>query len=138
MRPRVERMSAKGGFFVDQSYPFQTLRVMNDVPSDGADTGEVLETIKHVRSGDAQGWWPGRTLATESRYWRPQPPIGSPKARARFPPQKTIAQRNSFFPRRRQAACVGGQEHSIVLCRTRYAGRRLSADQSALWRGPPP
>src|SRR3982074_681742 len=137
MRPRVQRMSAKGGFFVDQSYHFQTLRVMNDVPSDGADTGEVLETIKHVRSGDAQGWWPGRTLATESRYWRPQPPIGSQRAARYCTRTTTIAQRNSFFPRRRQAACVGGQEHSIVLCRTRYAGRRLSADQSALWLGTP-
>ena len=91
-------MSAKGGFFVDQSYHFQTLRVMNDVPSDGADTGEVLETIKHVRSGDAQGWWPGRTLATESRYWRPQPPIGSQRAARYCTRTTTIAQRNSFFP----------------------------------------
>ncbi len=47
----------QGRFFADQSYHFQTLRVMNDVPSDGADTAEVLETIKHVRSGDAQGWF---------------------------------------------------------------------------------
>ena len=44
-------------FFDDQSYHFQTLRVMNDVASDGADTAEVFETIKHVRSGDAQGWY---------------------------------------------------------------------------------
>ena len=47
----------KDRFFADQSYHFQTLRVMNDVPSDGADTAEVLETIKHIRSGDAQGWF---------------------------------------------------------------------------------
>ena len=47
----------QGRFFADQSYHFQTLRVMNDVPSDGADTAEVLETIKHIRSGDAQGWF---------------------------------------------------------------------------------
>jgi hypothetical protein len=46
-----------GRFFADQSYHFQTLRVLNDVPSDGADTAEVLETVKHVRSGDAQGWF---------------------------------------------------------------------------------
>ena len=46
-----------GRFFADQSYHFQTLRVLNDVPSDGADTTEVLETVKHVRSGDAQGWF---------------------------------------------------------------------------------
>src|SRR6202521_972160 len=47
----------QGRFFADQSYHFQTLRVLNDVPSDGADTAEVLETVKHVRSGDAQGWF---------------------------------------------------------------------------------
>jgi len=46
----------RGRFFADQTYHFQTLRALNDVPSDGADTSEVLETIKHIRSGDAQGW----------------------------------------------------------------------------------
>ena len=47
----------QGRFFADQTYHFQTLRVLNDVPSDGADTAEVLETIKQIRSGDAQGWF---------------------------------------------------------------------------------
>ena len=47
----------QGQFFADQTYHFQTLRVLNDVPSDGADTAEVLETIKRVRSGDPQGWF---------------------------------------------------------------------------------
>ena len=47
----------KGRFFTDQSYHFQTLRAMNDVASDGADTSEVLETIKQIRSGDAQAWF---------------------------------------------------------------------------------
>jgi hypothetical protein len=31
----------QGRFFADQTYHFQTLRVLNDVPSDGADTAEV-------------------------------------------------------------------------------------------------
>ena len=30
---------------------------MTDVASDGADTAEVLETIKRIRAGDAQGWF---------------------------------------------------------------------------------
>jgi alpha-beta hydrolase superfamily lysophospholipase len=47
----------RGRFFADQTYHFQTLRVLNDIASDGADTSEVLETIKHIRSGDAQGWF---------------------------------------------------------------------------------
>jgi len=46
-----------GRFFADQSYHFQTLRAMNDIASDGADTAEVLETIRTIRSGDAQGWF---------------------------------------------------------------------------------
>jgi alpha-beta hydrolase superfamily lysophospholipase len=44
-------------FFHDQTYHFQTLRALNDIAADGADTSEVLETIKHIRSGDAQGWF---------------------------------------------------------------------------------
>ena len=44
----------QGRFFADQTYHFQTLRVLNDVPSDGADTADVLETIKHIRSGDGE------------------------------------------------------------------------------------
>ena len=46
-----------GRFFADQSYHFQTLRAMTDVASDGADTAEVLETIKRIRAGDAQSWF---------------------------------------------------------------------------------
>ncbi|MBR1146648.1 S9 family peptidase [Bradyrhizobium sp. AUGA SZCCT0431] len=44
-------------FFADQSYHFQTLRALTDIAADGADTSEVLETIRHIRSGDAQGWF---------------------------------------------------------------------------------
>jgi dienelactone hydrolase len=43
--------------FADQTYHFQTLRALNDIAADGADTSEVLETIKHIRAGDAQGWF---------------------------------------------------------------------------------
>jgi hypothetical protein len=46
-----------GRFFADQSYHFQTLRALNDIAANGADTSEILETIKHIRSGDAQGWF---------------------------------------------------------------------------------
>ena len=47
----------QGRFFADQTYHFQTLRVLNDAASDGADIAEVLETVTHIRSGDAQGWF---------------------------------------------------------------------------------
>ena len=51
---------AKNGrsrFFRDQAYHFQTLRAFNDIRADGADTMEILETIKHIKEGDAQSWF---------------------------------------------------------------------------------
>jgi dienelactone hydrolase len=47
----------QGRFFADQTYHFQTLRVLNETAADGADIAEVLETVTHIRSGDAQGWF---------------------------------------------------------------------------------
>src|SRR6266571_6178901 len=44
-------------FFNDQTHHFQTLRALNDIPYDGADTSEVLETIKHVKAGDSDSWY---------------------------------------------------------------------------------
>ncbi len=49
--------TGKARFFADQAYHFQTLRALNDIAAGGADTSEVLETIRHIRSGDAQGWF---------------------------------------------------------------------------------
>jgi pimeloyl-ACP methyl ester carboxylesterase len=43
-------------FFSEQACHFQTLRALNDIRADGADTAEVLETIKHIKEGDAQSW----------------------------------------------------------------------------------
>ena len=60
-------------FFKDQTYHFQTLRALSDEPYGGSDTGEVLETVKHIRSGDTQGWYEAwsttaeRTLALAER-----------------------------------------------------------------------
>jgi alpha/beta hydrolase family protein len=60
-------------FFEDQTYHFQTLRLLGNEPYGGSDTEEVLETIKHIRSGDAQGWYNAwsttaeRTLALAER-----------------------------------------------------------------------
>lgn len=44
-------------FFSDQAYHFQTLRALSDIPYGGADTSEVLETIKHIKAGDADSWY---------------------------------------------------------------------------------
>ena len=46
-------------FFKNQTYHFQTLRVFNDIPASGADTGEILQAIRSIRSGDAQSWYIG-------------------------------------------------------------------------------
>lgn len=47
----------KGRFFNNQAFHFQTLRAINDVRADGAETGEILETIKHIKEGDTESWF---------------------------------------------------------------------------------
>jgi pimeloyl-ACP methyl ester carboxylesterase len=44
-------------FFSDQTYHFQTLRALNDIPFGGADISEVLETVKHIKPGDFDSWY---------------------------------------------------------------------------------
>ena len=43
-------------YFTDQTYHHLTMRTLGQIPYGGADTGEVLETIKHIRAGDAESW----------------------------------------------------------------------------------
>jgi pimeloyl-ACP methyl ester carboxylesterase len=58
-----------GRFFGTQNFHFQTLRALMEAPSGSADINEILETVKLIADGDAQGWfaaWAGladRTLA---------------------------------------------------------------------------
>lgn len=52
-------------FFKDQAYHFQTLRALNDVKTDGAEVGEVMEAIRSIREGDAQSWYEGWENAAE-------------------------------------------------------------------------
>lgn len=56
-------MVKRSRFFSDQTYHFQTLRALNDIPYGGADTSEILATIEHIKAGDADGWYEawGRT-----------------------------------------------------------------------------
>ena len=55
----TETLGAKGNgrFFTNQTYHFETLRMMGYIPSGGADTGEILETVKVISEGDAQSWF---------------------------------------------------------------------------------
>jgi pimeloyl-ACP methyl ester carboxylesterase len=50
-------MAKRFRFFGDQTYHFQTLRALNDIPYGGADTSEVLETIHHIKEGNADSWY---------------------------------------------------------------------------------
>ena len=43
-------------YFRDQAFHFQTLRALNNIRSDGADTAEVLEIIGGIREGDTESW----------------------------------------------------------------------------------
>jgi alpha-beta hydrolase superfamily lysophospholipase len=54
---RVSPSAKRFKFFNDQTYHFQTLRALNDVPFGGADISEVLETIKHIRERDPDSWY---------------------------------------------------------------------------------
>jgi alpha-beta hydrolase superfamily lysophospholipase len=60
-------------FFKDQTYHYETLRVLSSEPYGGADTSEVLETVKHIKSGDVESWYNAwnataeRTLALAQR-----------------------------------------------------------------------
>lgn len=44
-------------FFDDQTFHHLTMRTLGQTPYGGADIGEVLETIKHIRSGDPESWY---------------------------------------------------------------------------------
>jgi alpha-beta hydrolase superfamily lysophospholipase len=50
-------MANRSRFFRDQTYHFQTLRALNDIPYGGADTSEILATIEHITAGDADSWF---------------------------------------------------------------------------------
>lgn len=49
-------------FFAGRAYHFQTVRVLDAIPFGRADTSEVLQTIRHIRTGDAQSWHAGGAL----------------------------------------------------------------------------
>jgi hypothetical protein len=44
-------------YFTDQTYNFETLRVLNDTSVAGGDSGEVGQAIAGLKAGDAQGWY---------------------------------------------------------------------------------
>jgi pimeloyl-ACP methyl ester carboxylesterase len=57
--------TGNGRFFTNQTYHFETLRALGYVPWGGADTGEVLETVKLITEGDAQSWYAAWTATAD-------------------------------------------------------------------------
>ena len=67
-------------FFRDQAFHFQTLRVLNNICADGADTAEVLETIGNIQERDTASWF-NAWEATGTRVLERASHIGDPRSR---------------------------------------------------------
>jgi hypothetical protein len=46
-----------GRFFINQTFNFNTLRVIGYAVTGGAETGEILESVRHIPVGDVQAWY---------------------------------------------------------------------------------
>jgi len=59
------RTPARGSdrFFADDTYHFETMRVLNDIAPIGGDVGEALTAIGSIHEGDPQSWYQAWTLA---------------------------------------------------------------------------
>jgi alpha-beta hydrolase superfamily lysophospholipase len=70
-------------FYEDQPYHFQTLRVFTNIPYGGADTGEILTTIKKARQGDEESWfhaWEGMATRVEKSGRKLRNPVSRGRA----------------------------------------------------------
>jgi alpha-beta hydrolase superfamily lysophospholipase len=54
-RPPEDRGNPR--YFADQTYNFETIRVLNDIAVVGGDSAEVAQAITGLKAGDAQGWY---------------------------------------------------------------------------------
>lgn len=70
-------------FFEDQPYNFQVLRTMSHATYGGADIGEVLSALKHIKEGDDETWfiaWHELAERVEKRSSSLENPISRAKA----------------------------------------------------------
>ncbi|HTV86803.1 MAG TPA: alpha/beta hydrolase [Dyella sp.] len=44
-------------YFADQTYNFETIRVLNDIAAVGGDSADVALAVAGLKAGDAQGWY---------------------------------------------------------------------------------
>jgi hypothetical protein len=43
--------------FRDQTYHFESLRVLNDIAAVGGDVSEAAQAVAGIKAGDAEGWF---------------------------------------------------------------------------------
>jgi alpha-beta hydrolase superfamily lysophospholipase len=55
--PATSPPMGHGRFFINQTFNFQALRVISYTVTGGADTGEILEAVRHIPEGDVQAWY---------------------------------------------------------------------------------
>jgi alpha-beta hydrolase superfamily lysophospholipase len=55
----------RADFFADESYNFETLRVLDDIAVAGGDISDVLITVGSIRAGSADDWYRAWTAAGE-------------------------------------------------------------------------
>lgn len=121
------RDQGQSHFFADQTYHFQTLRALSDIPADGADTQEVLETIKHIRAGDPQSWYKAREATGDRVY------AFAENTKDRLSRGKAYLRAHNYYrtaeflllPGRPPASGDVGQECEGLLQGARHARRRL-------------
>ena len=57
--------AAKGRFFANQTFHFETLRGAGYIQSGGADIGEVMQTVSRITDSDVQSWFASWAATSE-------------------------------------------------------------------------
>src|SRR5215471_6008605 len=81
MWPRADQGHSR--YFANQMYHHLALRAFGEVPYGGADTGEVLATLRHIRAGDAESWftaWKNTADRVSVAAWASHDPISRGRA----------------------------------------------------------
>jgi hypothetical protein len=89
-------------FFEDQWCSLQVLRCLDHMDYGGADTGEVLKTIRSIKFGDYQGWfdaWNKTARHVETLAERLHDPVSKGKAYLRYAHITTIERQSSCSAR---------------------------------------
>ena len=98
-RISAPRRRGQRRYFRDQAFHCQTLRALNNIRADGADTAEALTTIGQIREGDVQGWY-GAWTATAERVLERASRTGDARSRgqAQLRAHNTLRTAEFFLP----------------------------------------